>query len=332
MLPFNFQHCDIECGKFPAPPDPRAGSGGGRFRNGLRNRTWDGGESEQSGLGPSRSGFQWPAARRIIRKDSRAFDFKTDAAAWESAIWTWPCSPVLRPASRSAGRSPDRTEKNSRHSISIPGAAGHTPSRSWHPRRRPPYLPEAGPGTPHVRILPQEVGNTRAQKPRYTWRLQHVYLITLRTYWSAQTPRIPWPPRSRMPSRLLLRIVETQLDDFSSKPDSGAIFVVLLMPAGAIETTSRGCTQVCICGVLAVRRFSQVRDPKMNFGLGLATSAPHHTPLDRFPSLARCPRLNGRHSRRITGWAILVQKLCSNRTSSPWSLLATPLHHNQLFR
>jgi hypothetical protein len=52
-------------------------------------------------------------------------------------------------------------------------------------------------------------------------------------------------------------IVEIQLDDFSSNPDSGAVFVVLLMAAGAIETTSRGCTQVCISGVLAVRRFSQ---------------------------------------------------------------------------
>ena len=45
------------------------------------------------------------------------------------------------------------------------------------------------------------------------------------------------------------RIVETQLDDFSSKPDLGAIFVALLMPADAFETTSRVCTR------LYLRRF-----------------------------------------------------------------------------
>ena len=34
-----------------------------------------------------------------------------------------------------------------------------TAPRASHPRP-PPSLPEAGPGTPHARILPQEVGNT----------------------------------------------------------------------------------------------------------------------------------------------------------------------------
>ena len=57
---------------------------------------------------------------------------------------------------------------------------------------------------------------------------------------SSQTRQTPWRPRSRM---LSCRIVETQLDDFSSKPNSGGIFVVLLMPADAFETTSRGCSR-----------------------------------------------------------------------------------------
>jgi hypothetical protein len=90
---------------------------------------------------------------------------------------------------------------------------------------------------------------------------------------SVNSPEYPGRHVVVCPRGFSCRIVEIQLDDFSSNPDSGAIFVVLLMPADTFETTSRGCTQVCICGVLAVRRFSQVRDPRMNFGPGLATSA-----------------------------------------------------------
>ena len=115
---------------------------------------------------------------------------------------------------------------------------------------------------PRARILPQEVRNPYEPKSS-SCNLRMLPTIQQPKLFVGQRKFPEYPSRHVVvcPRGFSCRIVETQLHDFSSEPDLGAIFVVLLMPADAFETTSRGCTQVCICGVLALRRFSQVRDP-----------------------------------------------------------------------
>jgi hypothetical protein len=116
-------------------------------------------------------------------------------------------------------------------------------------------IPTLSQAPPCARILPQEVGNTWEPKPLYTHRFNSINLTTLEIYSSVQNPRIPWPPRSRMPPRFSCRTVETQLDDISSKPDSGAIFVALLIQVDTFETTTAVSFNSRICPVLAWGRF-----------------------------------------------------------------------------
>ena len=208
--------------------------------------------------------FQLPASRRIRSKDLLAFDFKTSDGRPLGVRRTRPgdtrtlsldtanCLTRLIPMGigRRAWGLPNRCSAPClrRSRTATPPPPAHRG------RGRPGYPPCAHTSSGGWNFL-------GPPKPEHTLRLQTN--LQQPKLFVRQRKLAEYPGRHVVvcPRGFSCRIVETQLDDFSSKPDSGGIFVVLLMPADAFETTSRGCTQVCICGVLAVRRFSQVRDP-----------------------------------------------------------------------
>ena len=117
----------------------------------------------------------------------------------ESSIWTK--APVLpiRDRIQIVGRSPNDPKRFSAFNFKMSGA----PLASFS-AAPPPPTPRLAQAPPTRAYFLRRLEICRTPKPLYTHRFNHINITTFEIYSSAQTPRIPWPPRSRMPSRLLL--------------------------------------------------------------------------------------------------------------------------------